>query len=339
VADKRTSKVAIPGPENVRAKAMTEMKPISNSRSKAYKVAIILLVAVAAYSSAMKDLNRLQELAGNIHEFTTELLGGLPIVHAAAMPLAGNSCANVGPEANSVEGFRWNGRVAPGASIEIKGVNGDISAEPNASGNVEVLANKKARRDDPGSVDIKVIEHAGGVTICVMYPSEDPNNPNTCEPGKGGHMNVRHNDVRVDFSVKVPAGVGFMGRTVNGEISATALSGNVISNTVNGSIKISTSGYAQAKTVNGEISAKLGNANWPDAIEFKTVNGAIALDLPATTSSEVEAETFNGDISSDFPLSLPGTINRKHVSGRIGNGGRELIVKTLNGSISLRRSS
>lgn len=317
---------------------MTEIKPISSSRSKSYKVAIILLVSVAAYSSAMKDLNRLQELAGNIHEVTADLLSGLPTVHAATVRWS-SSCSSVVPDRNSVEGFRWNGRVAPGGAIEIKGIHGDINAEPSTSGDVEVLANKKARRSDPNAVDIKVVEHAGGVTICVMYPSEDPNNTNNCEPGKGGHMNVRDNDVRVDFMVKVPAGIGFVGRTVNGEINATALSGNVVSNTVNGSIKISTSGYAQAKTVNGEISAKLGDANWPDAIEFKTVNGAIDLDLPSTTSSEVEADTFNGGISSDFPLNSLGKMTRKHVSGKIGNGGRALVLKTLNGSISLRRSS
>src|SRR2546428_4702773 len=130
-------------------------------------------------------------------------------------------------------------------------------------------------------------------------------------------MNVRNNDVRVDFKVRVPAGISFAGRTVNGEISAVSLDGNIESHTVNGSINISTTGYAEAKTVNGEISARLGNANWPDSLDFKTVNGGITLDLPATTSTKVEADTFNGDISSDFPLSTLGRISRRHLSGTI----------------------
>jgi DUF4097 and DUF4098 domain-containing protein YvlB len=152
-------------------------------------------------------------------------------------------------------------------------------------------------------------------------------------------MNVRNNDVQVNFKVRVPAGIGFVGRTVNGEISAVSLSGNIESSTVNGGIDISTTGYAEAKTVNGEINARLGNANWPDSLAFTTINGGITIDLPATTSTRVEAETLNGDISSDFPLSLLGRMSRRHISGTIGNGGRELMLKTLNGSIHLRRAS
>jgi len=141
-------------------------------------------------------------------------------------------------------------------------------------------------------VSIKVVEHAAGATICAVYPSDDPSEPNTCEPGQGnGRMNVRNNDVKVAFKVRVPARVALIGRTVNGEINVLELAGNVESHTVNGSINISTSGYAQAKTVNGDISAKLKDANWPGAIDFKTVNGGITVDLPSETNSTVEAST------------------------------------------------
>jgi len=311
---------------------------------KAYKVIIILLVSLAAFSSALRDLNRLQEVVGSLQEFSGELLGvGLNTAEAKGISASESLCLQGLAErvqgVNATEEFRWSGRIAQGSAIEIKGINGDLTTEAATGDQVEVIAKKKARRSNPDGVAIKVVEHAGGVTICAVYPNADPDNPNSCEPGKGGHMNVRNNDVQVDFSVRVPAGVGFIGRTVNGGISATSLSGNVMSSTVNGSVKISTSGYAQAKTVNGEISVKIGDANWPDSLEFTTVNGEISLDLPATVNTEIKADTFNGEISSDFPLSLPNRTSRKHLSGRIGNGGRELILKTLNGGINLRRTS
>ncbi|MGH9966617.1 MAG: DUF4097 family beta strand repeat-containing protein [Pyrinomonadaceae bacterium] len=297
------------------------------TEKKRYKVILILLVGLAAFSTTMKDLNHLQEMVAGLQQFKNEWLGdGLTTVTAKNTSTAESWCANeVSQRTASAAEFRWSGRVAPGMAIEIKGINGDISAEPAAGTDVEVVAYKKSARSNPDQVSIKVIEHAGGVTICAIYPSEDPDKPNTCEPDKGGQMSVRNNDVNVDFSVRVPFGVGFVGRTVNGEISASSLAGNVISHTVNGAIKISTSGYAQAKTVNGEISAKIGDSNWPDSLEFKTVNGEISLDLPATTSTEVRADTINGEISSDFPLSMLGKITRKHLSGRIGNGGRSLV--------------
>ena len=69
--------------------------------------------------------------------------------------------------------FHWSGSIAQGQSIEIKGVNGDIVAEASGSNEVEVTAEKHARRDDPASVQIQVVPHAGGVTICAVYPSRD----------------------------------------------------------------------------------------------------------------------------------------------------------------------
>jgi DUF4097 and DUF4098 domain-containing protein YvlB len=179
------------------------------------------------------------------------------------------------------------------------------------------------------------VQHAGGVTICALYPSDGE--PNTCEPGPTrGWQSVRNNDVQVDFVVRIPARVGFIGKTVNGGITATSLLGNVVTSTVNGGIKISTSGYAEASTVNGAILARLGDANWPNSLSFKTVNGGVTIDLPANTSAEVDANTLNGSIASEFPLNLTEQKERKHIKGKIGVGGRELVLKTLNGSINLR---
>jgi hypothetical protein len=325
---------------------MKNLDRARTSQTKAYQVLLILLLASVSLSNAMKDLNQLQEMANSFQAFAWGWFGhDLTAANAKGLSLAESFCVkDLGQAVRAADEFHWNGRIGSGKAIEIKGINGDISAEPAAGGDTEVIALKKARRSDPSAVKIQVVEHADGVTICALYPTEDPDNPNSCEPGGDrGHrnsstINVRNNDVRVDFIVRVPAGVAFFGRTVNGEISATSLSSNVISHTVNGSIKISTSGYAQARTVNGEIAARLGDANWSGSIELKTLNGDIKLDLPANASAQVQADTLNGEITSEFPLTLLGSISRKRLRGTIGSGGRELILKTLNGSIYLRRA-
>src|SRR2546427_4974605 len=185
--------------------------------------------------------------------------------------------------------FHWKGPVAPGKAIEIKGVNGDVRASAG-SGDVEVTAVKHARRSDPDEVKIEVVQHEDGVTICAVYAS-DGRRENTCEAGDGGHMNVRDNDVTVDFTVLVPAGVRFLGKTVNGDVAAADLSGDVEANTVNGSIRISTAGYAEAQTVNGEIVASLGRATWSDALEFRTVNGGGNPQPPARGAPPARAPT------------------------------------------------
>ncbi len=242
------------------------------------------------------------------------------------------------PRATAAQGeFHWTGQVARGKAIEIKGVTGDVRAVAG-SRDVEVTAVKHARRSDPDEVKIEVVQHEDGVTICAVYPS-DGRRENTCDPRDGGHMNVHDNDVAVDFTVRVPAGVRFIGNTVNGNVAAADLSSDVEANTVNGSIRISTAGFAEAQTVNGEIVASLGRATWNDALEFRTVNGGITLDLPAGLSTEARATTVNGDIQTDFPLMVPGRLGPRSLRGTIGNGGRRLALETVNGSIRLRKAS
>lgn len=232
--------------------------------------------------------------------------------------------------------FHWKGKLAAGKTIEIKGVSGDVRAVAS-SGEVDVTALKHGRKSDPDEVKIAVVEHEDGVTICAVYPS-DGRRENICEAGEGGHMSTRDNDVQVDFTVRVPAGVRFVGKTVNGAVEAANLASDVHANTVNGGIRISTSGYAEAETVNGSIVASLGRANWSDGLEFSTVNGGITLDLPATLSTEVRASTVNGDIQSDFPLMVTGKLGPRRITGTIGSGGRQLALSTVNGSIRLRKT-
>src|SRR5206468_4396433 len=132
--------------------------------------------------------------------------------------------------------------------------------------------------------------------------------------------------VTVDFTVRVPAGVRFRGKTVNGEVVAAVGSSDVEATTVNGSIRISTTGYAEAQTVNGEIVASLGRATWSDALEFRTVNGGITLDLPAGLSTEVGATTVTGDIQTDVPPTVTGRLGPRRRHGAIGSWGRPLAL-------------
>jgi hypothetical protein len=316
------------------------MNQNSNKETKRYRVILFLVIGLTALSSAIKELNQVRHMVIEAGEFVSRWSDVIMPTANARTPRAVENCTDkaAGEWQQKDDEFRWNGSVAQGQAIEIKGINGDITAESTTGGEVQLVAYKKARRSDVNSVELKVVQHAGGVTICALYPSDGE--PNTCEPGPTrGWNSARNNDVRVNFVVRVPARVGFIGKTVNGEITATSLLGNVVTNTVNGGIKISTSGYAEAATVNGTILAKLGDTNWPSSLSFKTVNGGVTLDLPPNTSADVDAKTLNGSIVSEFPLNLTELKDRKHVKGKIGAGGRELVLKTLNGSINLRIGS
>jgi DUF4097 and DUF4098 domain-containing protein YvlB len=230
----------------------------------------------------------------------------------------------------------WKGTVLQGSAIEIKGVNGGITASAASSGEVEVSAVMRGRRSNPADVKLDIVQHAGGVTICAVYPSPDER-PNECQPGGGGRMNVRDNDVTVAFTVRVPPGVRFVGRTVNGDVKADGLSSDVSVQTVNGDASFSTSGFGEASTVNGSITAAMGTTLWTEALKFRSVNGSVSLDLPPDASTDLEVATVNGSISTDFPMTVTGRISPKRLNGTIGAGGRSMSIETVNGSVTIRK--
>jgi hypothetical protein len=235
------------------------------------------------------------------------------------------------------ESWSWNGTLTPGSTLEVKGVNGTVRAVPATGSEARVRVMKRARRDDPSDVRMVVLEHAGGVTICALYPHQRNREPNECAPGTGGRNSVQNNDVSVEWEVQVPRGVHFTGRTVNGGVEATGLSGMTIARTVNGRIEISTAGIAQASTVNGSINATLGRSDWNDEIAFKSTNGNVVVTFAGDLNAEVDAGTVTGSIETDYPLEVRGRFMNRRLSGTVGSGGRTLSLSTTNGRIELRR--
>ena len=248
-------------------------------------------------------------------------------------------CVSVAGMAGAQD-FNWRGRLAQGMKLEIKGVNGDVRAVLSNGPEAVVNAAKHANRSDPDEVEIKVVESEDGITICAVYPTPPrARRENTCEPGNNWSSSTENNDVSVDFEVQVPAGVKFDGRTVNGEMSAEGLKADVRAGTVNGSVRVTTTGLAEASTVNGSVYVEMGRADWADELEFTTVNGKITLIMPSQLSTEVRASTVNGEIESDYPVLVTGKFGPRRMRGTIGSGGRSLSLSTVNGGIRLRKST
>src|SRR5678815_2776640 len=137
--------------------------------------------------------------------------GAMRLTQATLLSLAvtgGLAVASVVPAAAQND-FQWRGRLSAGQAIEIKGINGDVSASPSSSGDVEVTASKSARRSNPAEVRIEVVPTSKGVTICAVYPDAPGKEPNRCAPGEEGRMSAQNNDTQVHFDVRVPAGVSF----------------------------------------------------------------------------------------------------------------------------------
>ena len=232
------------------------------------------------------------------------------------------------------QAWNWQGAAPASGTLAIHGINGSIVAEPSTGGQVEVVADKHGKKHDPAEVEIKVVQDSDGITICAVYPKGS--SPCSERKWTTGHHDC---DVQVDFRVKVPAGVTFDANTVNGGITARALSGRVRAHTVNGECEIETSASGEATTVNGGVHATLGRVSADERLEFETVNGNITVSLPEGVGANVEGGTVNGAIRTDFPATIEGKWGPKSLRGTVGKGGARLKLNTVNGSIALKRAS
>ena len=237
----------------------------------------------------------------------------------------------------AAEDFEWTGDVPRGGVVEVKGINGSIHVERTSSSQLTISAEVRARRSDPETVRVELVEHGDGLTFCAVYPTpENAERENSCQPGSRGQMNTNNNDVQVTFYVQLPEGVPFAGRTVNGGIEAVDLESDVELVTVNGDVEVSTTGFASAETVNGSIDAEIGSIHPEQGVEFSTVNGSIELDVPDGIDADLDASWLNGGFESDLPVGIRGRVSRRSARGALGDGGAELQLETVNGSIRIR---
>jgi hypothetical protein len=260
-----------------------------------------------------------------------DLAAGGSLIFACAL-LAGCSDDSPTGPGDGAQDLDWSADMQPGQTLEIRGVNGSIEAVAANGSTARVTANKDSENSPLSSVTFEIVTHAGGVTICAMYPDVSGQPPNECLPG-GGTMSVRDNDVTVEFSVLVPEGVRLAEWTVNGNVRATGVRSEVEATTVNGTATVTTSEWAFASVVNGNVEVTIGEESPPEDLEFETVNGNVILYVPATVNGTVRATTVNGTMNSDFPLANP---TPGLWTGTLGDGGSELELSTVNGNLELR---
>ena len=231
------------------------------------------------------------------------------------------------------EDFHWKGHVDPEKTVTIKALNGSIEVTGYDGGDVEVNATRSGPHAD--QIQVQVIPSSDGILVCETYRYERDYS-DTC--GEGSHGHTRGRAPQVNYEVRIPRNLRLHAATVNGSVTAERIGRQADVSSVNGAVKVSTSAWAKASSVNGSVTCAFGKADW-DHLKLSSVNGSIHVTLPADASTEVRFRSVNGDFDSDFPLTVQGRMGRHSMEGKIGSGGRELELSTVNGSVELRKAT
>jgi DUF4097 and DUF4098 domain-containing protein YvlB len=131
------------------------------------------------------------------------------------------------------------------------------------------------------------------------------------------------------------------GESVNGSVTLKDVKGEVEGTTVNGTLTVSGSTFARChmETVSGPARFD-GALDARAVLDIESVSGAIELVLPATQAADFTVSTFSGSI--DNALGPPAQKKSKYtpekeVEFSTGSGGARVSLRTLSGSITIKK--
>jgi len=242
-------------------------------------------------------------------------------------------------------------------TLEVRAVMGNIHIEGYDGNDVILSATRSTEADTAADMEaaqrevvLDVADGADTIKAIVRYPDGE-----TC----GEFQNKRGRDwpdydVRYDFTIKVPRDTRLVLCTINdGHLNVKGTRADFELRSVNGPIDMTDmGGSGEATTVNGAVKGWFTTPPRGDSV-FRTVNGSIELTLPDSFAADLRMKTFNGGLYTDFdiqPLPATQTVVPDRKSGRtiyqankyalvrIGRGGPQMTMDTLNGDVRVMRA-
>ena len=253
----------------------------------------------------------------------------------------------------NIEAKSWTrAEVEVKALIKVKA--GDTEEAEATLGKVEILVDKSLNKisievDCPenvkGSGLLNLLFGRGKPVVSISFWLTVPKKSDLDMNTKNGKVEISDIEGNVlsrstNGSVDIRNIIGSTeSKTTNGNISVVDLRGDAVAKTTNGKINMRRiNGNINAKSTNGEIYAQVLGITKEKDMEFATTNGSVTVFLPKDINADLEAKTKNGKIYTEYPINMVGEISKKHITGKINNGGPLIYIGTTNGGIEILES-
>ena len=158
----------------------------------------------------------------------------------------------------------------------------------------------------------------------------------------------------IDLEIRVPINFSLKLKTYyNGKINVQNVSGDLEITNINGDVNMEKiSGSAVVNTIDGDIVARFEKVTPELPMVFSSIEGKIDVTFPADIKAYVKMKSDNGDIFSDFNIEIDKRktqVNKSDktgiykisledwTNGKINGGGPEILLKTLEGNIYIRK--
>ncbi len=208
--------------------------------------------------------------------------------------------------------------------VSLDSVNGTVEIVAWDKNEVSIEAEKIAS-DDAGLKRIEIAVDASPAHVAIKTKMEKK------------WFSLSFNRAEVRYKLRVPAGASLKKiDVVNADVRVRGVQGYVDLDSVNGSIEAEgLAAGGRFDTVNGSIRATFAKLSPSDRIVLDTVNGTCTAILPPGAAFTLKADSVNGRVSCDFPITISKS-GRRTLNGSVNGGGAEIVLDSVNGSLSVR---
>ena len=220
--------------------------------------------------------------------------------------------------------IRQSYELAPGARVDISGINGSVKIETSDTRTAEVYIERTASSDEAlKRRQIKSEADANHLRI-----NGETTDHNFMAKLFGSKASER-------VTLKLPRQISLSGKGVNGPFVVGEIDGEIEIGGINGKVHVANAtGSATLKGINGNVVFAMKRIE-ADGITLSGINGNIELQLPADLNADFDASGMNGRVIADMPNVVIDKGKRGSYWARIGSGGRGITAKGINGNIRL----
>src|SRR5205814_10100049 len=104
----------------------------------------------------------------------------------------------------------------------------------------------------------------------------------------------RHNDVVVDFTVRLPRSASLGATTIVGDVHVTGAHGPLVIHTMSGDVDVVTAkGPVKAESMNGDVRVRVEAFGDTGGVAATTINRSVTAGRPAQPGPQAEAKTVH----------------------------------------------
>lgn len=254
---------------------------------------------------------------------------------------------NVGLTNGSIKIVGYEGKdivIDAEASDGKKRVNEKDKDKAGINVNTNINTNINSSKDKENSGMKRLLSAGGGMELS----AEEKNNLVTIHSDSWKRS--------INLTIKVPQNGGILKISTvnNGDIEISNINGEMEVENVNGHVRLTNiSGSVVANTVNGNMVTVFKSVDPKAPMAFTTLNGKVDVTLPADAKANLKMKSDRGEVFSDFDVAVDKTVPKVNrtsekglyklniedwVQGKINGGGPEMLMKTMNGNIYVRKA-